>query len=73
MEMSMYLSQLLKKQIYVIVLLPILMVGACLSGEILGLLGPNGAGKSSSVRMISGMTTPTAGEVVQMKMWFPFP
>ncbi|XP_027374944.1 ATP-binding cassette sub-family A member 6 isoform X2 [Bos indicus] len=32
-------------------------------GEILGLLGPNGAGKSSSVRMISGMTTPTAGEV----------
>uniref|UniRef100_A0A4W2I769 ATP binding cassette subfamily A member 6 n=1 Tax=Bos indicus x Bos taurus TaxID=30522 RepID=A0A4W2I769_BOBOX len=37
-------------------------------GEILGLLGPNGAGKSSSVRMISGMTTPTAGEVAQMKM-----
>lgn len=32
-------------------------------GEILGLLGPSGAGKSSSVRMISGMTTPTAGEV----------
>uniref|UniRef100_A0A4W2I3X7 ATP binding cassette subfamily A member 6 n=1 Tax=Bos indicus x Bos taurus TaxID=30522 RepID=A0A4W2I3X7_BOBOX len=40
-------------------------------GEILGLLGPNGAGKSSSVRMISGMTTPTAGEVAQMKMRFP--
>ncbi|XP_055430976.1 ATP-binding cassette sub-family A member 6-like isoform X2 [Bubalus kerabau] len=32
-------------------------------GEILGLLGPNGAGKSSSVRMISGMMTPTAGQV----------
>ncbi|XP_043304044.1 ATP-binding cassette sub-family A member 6 isoform X5 [Cervus canadensis] len=32
-------------------------------GEILGLLGPDGAGKSSSVRMISGMITPTAGEV----------
>uniref|UniRef100_A0A8C2SFQ4 ABC transporter domain-containing protein n=1 Tax=Capra hircus TaxID=9925 RepID=A0A8C2SFQ4_CAPHI len=32
-------------------------------GEILGLLGPSGAGKSSSVRMISGMMAPTAGEV----------
>ncbi|XP_012588573.1 PREDICTED: ATP-binding cassette sub-family A member 6 isoform X2 [Condylura cristata] len=32
-------------------------------GEILGLLGPNGAGKSSSIRMISGVSKPTAGEV----------
>ncbi|XP_054429074.1 ATP-binding cassette sub-family A member 6-like [Pteronotus mesoamericanus] len=32
-------------------------------GEILGLLGPNGAGKSSSIRMISGVTEPTAGKV----------
>uniref|UniRef100_A0A673V7P4 ATP binding cassette subfamily A member 6 n=1 Tax=Suricata suricatta TaxID=37032 RepID=A0A673V7P4_SURSU len=32
-------------------------------GEILGLLGPNGAGKSSSIRMISGISKPTAGEV----------
>ncbi|XP_032947447.1 ATP-binding cassette sub-family A member 6 isoform X2 [Rhinolophus ferrumequinum] len=32
-------------------------------GEILGLLGPNGAGKSSSIRMIAGITKPTAGEV----------
>ncbi|XP_012658566.1 ATP-binding cassette sub-family A member 6 [Otolemur garnettii] len=32
-------------------------------GEILGLLGPNGAGKSSSIRMISGITKPTTGEV----------
>ncbi|XP_012892087.1 PREDICTED: ATP-binding cassette sub-family A member 6 [Dipodomys ordii] len=32
-------------------------------GEILGLLGPSGAGKSSSIRMIAGITKPTAGEV----------
>lgn len=32
-------------------------------GEVFGLLGPNGAGKSSSIRMIAGITKPTAGEV----------
>ncbi|XP_054989585.1 ATP-binding cassette sub-family A member 6 [Sorex araneus] len=32
-------------------------------GEIFGLLGPNGAGKSSSMKMISGIIKPTAGEV----------
>ncbi|XP_023569655.1 ATP-binding cassette sub-family A member 6 isoform X3 [Octodon degus] len=32
-------------------------------GEIFGLLGPNGAGKSSSIRMIAGITKPTAGKV----------
>ncbi|KAM4843381.1 ATP-binding cassette sub-family A member 6 isoform 2-T3 [Thomomys bottae] len=32
-------------------------------GEILGLLGPNGAGKSSTIKMIAGITMPTAGEV----------
>jgi ABC-2 type transport system ATP-binding protein len=31
------------------------------AGEILGLLGPNGAGKSTTVRILTGMMTPTAG------------
>uniref|UniRef100_A0A452T9I6 ATP binding cassette subfamily A member 8 n=1 Tax=Ursus maritimus TaxID=29073 RepID=A0A452T9I6_URSMA len=32
-------------------------------GEVLGLLGHNGAGKSTSIKMITGDTTPTAGQV----------
>src|SRR6185436_17220327 len=31
------------------------------SGEILGFLGPNGAGKSTTVRMLTTLTTITAG------------
>lgn len=30
-------------------------------GEVFGFLGPNGAGKSTSVKMLLGLTTPTAG------------
>jgi len=30
-------------------------------GEIFGLLGPNGAGKTTTIRMLLGMTEPTAG------------
>ncbi len=31
------------------------------AGEILGFLGPNGAGKSTTVKMLTGMLTPTSG------------
>ncbi|HUV96450.1 MAG TPA: nitrate/sulfonate/bicarbonate ABC transporter ATP-binding protein, partial [Acidobacteriaceae bacterium] len=33
------------------------------SGEILALLGPSGSGKSTMLRMLSGLSTPTAGQV----------
>ena len=33
------------------------------TGKIYGLLGPNGAGKSTILKMITGMLTPTAGEI----------
>lgn len=37
----------------------------CLArGEVLGLLGPNGAGKSTSLRMLSGILSPSAGRVM---------
>src|SRR5204863_151786 len=32
-------------------------------GEILGYIGPNGAGKSTTVKIITGLIEPTAGEV----------
>ena len=33
------------------------------AGELLALLGPNGAGKTTAVRLLLGLTTPTAGKV----------
>lgn len=33
-------------------------------GEILGYLGPNGAGKSTTVKMLTGLIEPTAGQVL---------
>ncbi len=32
-------------------------------GEIVGYLGPNGAGKSTTIKMLSGVLTPTSGEL----------
>jgi len=33
------------------------------SGEILGFIGPNGAGKSTTIKMLSGILTPSSGEI----------
>uniref|UniRef100_A0A8C1XB31 ATP binding cassette subfamily A member 5 n=1 Tax=Cyprinus carpio TaxID=7962 RepID=A0A8C1XB31_CYPCA len=42
-----------------------LMTKGLFSGEVLGLLGPNGAGKSTIMHMLSGVTEPTAGQVLE--------
>src|SRR5213078_1960261 len=32
-------------------------------GELIGYIGPNGAGKSTTIKMLTGILTPTQGEV----------
>lgn len=34
------------------------------AGELVGYLGPNGAGKSTTIKMLTGLLVPTAGELV---------
>uniref|UniRef100_A0A8C0EA16 ABC transporter domain-containing protein n=1 Tax=Bubo bubo TaxID=30461 RepID=A0A8C0EA16_BUBBB len=43
--------------------IPLVKLYVLIPGEVLGLLGPNGAGKSTAIKMITGETTLTAGQV----------
>jgi ABC-2 type transport system ATP-binding protein len=38
-------------------------------GQVVGLLGPNGAGKTTTLRVLMGLTQPTAGEIFVFGHW----
>lgn len=42
------------------------------SGEMVGFLGPNGAGKSTTLKILSGILHPTAGEVLALGRFVPW-
>jgi ABC-2 type transport system ATP-binding protein len=42
------------------------------TGEMVGFLGPNGAGKSTTLKILSGILHPTAGEVLALGRFVPW-